>query len=162
MSRQLLSWQHFSISEYLSGYWPDFDQTFLAQFFRALIFGPKFYFYEHNNFLDRNFFGDICPYQEYLRCYWHNFDKTFGQNFFGPRIFLWPKFLRTNTFFEHFNVSTYLWTKFLFRLNPFLDPNFCGLWNLKMNSKTTLTTTTTTTTTTKTKQHQNNWVVTSS
>ena len=64
--------------EYLSCYWPDFDQTlkvgswdYLEQistiavtFFQATLvqatFGP----------------GNICPYQEYLSCYWPIFDQT--------------------------------------------------------------------------------------
>ena len=86
--------------EYLSCYWPNFDQTFLAQFFESLNFLAQNFvslkFFEHNIFLDQNCFGDICPYQEYLSCYWPDFYKTFwvfeDHNFFWTLIF-WPNIL---------------------------------------------------------------------
>ena len=44
---------------------PILTELFLPNFLRALIFWPKILFHPiHNNFLDQNFFGDICPYQE--------------------------------------------------------------------------------------------------
>ena len=72
--------------EYFSFNWPNFDQTYLAQFFESLNFlaqnfvSPKFF--GHNNFLDHKVFNDICPHQEYLSCYWPDFDKTFWVNIF--------------------------------------------------------------------------------
>ena len=124
--------------EYLSSYWPNFDQTLFAQFFESL------------NFLAQNFVSPNS--QQFFRpkLFWRhlstsgisqllltfNFDETFwakfvwikffcNQNFWGPKLFFNLNFLN-----QHLIVLTSF-------LAIFLDE-------------------------TKTKQHQNNWVVTSS
>ena len=125
--------------EYISCYWPNFDQTFLAQFFESLNFlaqnfvSPKFF--EHNNFLDQNCFGDICPYQDYLSCYWPDFFETFwvkffcnqnfeDQNFFWTLIFFYPTSYCINIAFE---------PKFFLDKIRFWIKKFCGPWYLTNN-----------------------------
>ena len=52
--------------EYLSCYWPDFDETLQVGSWE-----------HHGDICPRNICpGDICTYQEYLSCYWPDFDQT--------------------------------------------------------------------------------------
>ena len=53
--------------EYLSCYWPDFDQTLKEE--------TDFNY--HGDICPGDIFpGDICPYQEYLGCCWPDFNQT--------------------------------------------------------------------------------------
>ena len=58
---------------YLSCYWPDFDQTLKVDSLDNLGTDSNC----HGDICPGNICpGDICPYQEYLSCYWPDFDQN--------------------------------------------------------------------------------------
>ena len=59
--------------EYLSFYWPDFDQTLKVG---SLDLSWTNFNYRSNICPSNICPGNISPYQEYLRCYWPDFDQT--------------------------------------------------------------------------------------
>ena len=65
----------FPYQEYLSCYWPDFDETLNVGSWEHLEWIPTVTL----TFVicpDNICPGGICPYQEYLSCYWLDFDET--------------------------------------------------------------------------------------
>ena len=87
-----------------SFYWPNFDQNFVNQFFRVLIFVDL-------HFLWQNFFGP-----KYL----------LDQKYFCSQKLFWPKMFLDQIFF---GTSFWFCTLMFFGPQFFLDPNF--VWNLE-------------------------------
>ena len=130
--------------QYLSCHWPNFDQTFLTQYFSRPYFDPKkcgsqFHwtkilmdldfepkgFWTPNSFLSQKFvrtqnFWDPKHFDpNILNFFWHLMQNYFVKNFVLPQIFLDKNILRTKNF-----VVKNFWTKYFLRAKFFLTQHF--------------------------------------
>ena len=126
--------------QYLSCYWPDFDETLKVGSWEHLEQIPTVSDICPGNICP----GNICPYQEYLSWYLLDFDQTFltqflgalifvdhiffVQNFFRPKYFFNTNIILAKHFLNQFVLPKFFWTCFfllkIFCTQNLLDSNF--------------------------------------
>ena len=123
--------------QYLSCYWPDFDQTLKVGSWDHLSQMPTVTvtFVQVTFFLETFVQATFVPATfvpstiVHLRCYWPNFDQTFWPMFLQALIFMDPKFSRPTIVWRQNFLDPIF---FLFRIS--LDSKFC--WRkLSLESK---------------------------